>query len=509
MVPIRVRVPGPYNWVGTPPKQRSSETRRARMAGGKGKRKQSSTSVLAVTPLQEHRGGEKSAPKARKVAQEDMGKKSTYGFTITSEEEEERLENIEGRIVANYDFDDDFLHKIGFHSDMYKLLGNIGWVQFALNGPVSVRKDVVVEMFVTMKKVMRCNEEGDAQIPWLSFRIKDEEKMITFEGITELLGFNPQAPEFGVVEADDLKDFWNNIAKEDNRQRKNICNPILQIFHFWMSRRILGRMNETKVTDAELNWLYCAVVGKQVIDPSYMMISRWLAEATSGCGAVGSGCYLTMIASFLKPDIEKLPEWLIRGGSIDARSMKHAHLIGGEEEKGYIVGGTNLRLPDRRLGVFLAGKSNWREEGILIPAKKDKRGNRIGDASSSSQAEQPYHGSINETHTVLCGPFEKPYQGRIPSTTISSQFKHLPQPQRGTRIIGAYVQRNLQDVDIMRQAADRIEEGNLAIAYQLGLMGIAPPENYQGGGQECYERGFYEHQKQGVPHQDEPLDRLG
>jgi hypothetical protein len=40
-----------------------------------------------------------------------------------------------------------------------------------------------------------------------------------------------------------------------------------------MSKRILGRMRETKVNDTELNWLYLALISKQPIDPSYLMIN--------------------------------------------------------------------------------------------------------------------------------------------------------------------------------------------------------------------------------------------
>ena len=88
------------------------------------------------------------------------------------------------------------------------------------------------------------------------------------------------------------------------------------------------------------------------------MINRWLAEATSGTKTVGSGCYLTMIASFFKPDIDRDPDWFIKGGSIDARTMKNAHLIDGDREKGYTIEVTNFKLPDRKLGIYHVGKTN-------------------------------------------------------------------------------------------------------------------------------------------------------
>jgi hypothetical protein len=49
-----------------------------------------------------------------------------------------------------------------------------------------------------------------------------------------------------------------------------------------MSKRILEKMRETKITDIELNWLYVGLVKKEVIDPSDTMIHRWTCEAVFG-----------------------------------------------------------------------------------------------------------------------------------------------------------------------------------------------------------------------------------
>jgi hypothetical protein len=48
-----------------------------------------------------------------------------------------------------------------------------------------------------------------------------------------------------------------------------------------MYKRILGRMRETKIIDMELSWLYSALIARQPIDPSHLMINRWCCEATS------------------------------------------------------------------------------------------------------------------------------------------------------------------------------------------------------------------------------------
>jgi hypothetical protein len=114
-----------------------------------------------------------------------------------------------------------------------------------------------------------------------------------------------------------LDDFWNMFSGETHQQRNSIRNPIIQVFHSWMCKRILGRMRETKVTDTELNWLYSALIARQPIDPSYLMINRWCCEATSGLRDIGSGCYLSMLAISLRPGIPKNPEHLLPGLPLD------------------------------------------------------------------------------------------------------------------------------------------------------------------------------------------------
>jgi hypothetical protein len=64
-----------------------------------------------------------------------------------------------------------------------------------------------------------------------------------------------------------LVGFWSVIAGGAHQQRNTRRNPIIQVFHLWMHKRILGRMRETKITDTELNWLYSTLIAMQPIDP--------------------------------------------------------------------------------------------------------------------------------------------------------------------------------------------------------------------------------------------------
>jgi hypothetical protein len=56
---------------------------------------------------------------------------SAYGFIIISEEDEKKLSRLEKRLVANVDFDVQALNSLGFGTDIYDMLGHLGWVQFS------------------------------------------------------------------------------------------------------------------------------------------------------------------------------------------------------------------------------------------------------------------------------------------------------------------------------------------------------------------------------------------
>jgi hypothetical protein len=136
-------------------------------------------------------------------------------------------------------------------------------------------------------------------------------------------------------------------------------------------------MKETKIIDMEVNWLYSALIAKQPIDPTHLMINRWCCEATSGSEDIDSGCYLSMLAISLRSGIPRNPERLLVGTSLGFDYMKQGKYISGDERGGFKLAKVNLPLPDGRLRLFLEGKEDWLEEGLLVPAKKNKRGRII------------------------------------------------------------------------------------------------------------------------------------
>jgi hypothetical protein len=158
--------------------------------------------------------------------------------------------------VANVDFDDQALQVSGFHTDIYYMLGHLGWAQFSNGVSVNTHKESALEILMTMAHIL---DEG---VPSLSFRLEGVEQVVPYEYIRELLGFQKGAPEQVDVHGDILEDFWSMIAGEAHRQRNSIRNPIIQVFHPWMSKRILGRTRETKITDMEVNWLCSTLIAR-------------------------------------------------------------------------------------------------------------------------------------------------------------------------------------------------------------------------------------------------------
>jgi hypothetical protein len=77
-----------------------------------------------------------------------------------------------------------------------------------------------------------------------------------------------------------------------------------------------------------------------------------------------------MLAISLIPGITRNPEHLLAGTSLGFEYMKKDKYISGDERGGFKVAKVNLPIPDGRLRLFLEGKEDWLEEGLLVPAKK-------------------------------------------------------------------------------------------------------------------------------------------
>jgi hypothetical protein len=91
---------------------------------------------------------------------------SSYGFIILSEEEEKRLSRLEKRLVPNVEFDNQALYYLGFGTDIYYMLGHLGWVQFSNGVSADTHKEFALEILMTIAPIL------DDGVQSLSFRLE-------------------------------------------------------------------------------------------------------------------------------------------------------------------------------------------------------------------------------------------------------------------------------------------------------------------------------------------------
>jgi hypothetical protein len=107
---------------------------------------------------------------------------STYVFIILSEEEEKKLSRLEKRHVENVDFDDQALNALGFGTDIYYMLGHLGWVQFSNGVSVNTHKEFSLEILMTVAPIL---DEGMQN---LSFHLEGIQQVVPTSILGSYLG---------------------------------------------------------------------------------------------------------------------------------------------------------------------------------------------------------------------------------------------------------------------------------------------------------------------------------
>jgi hypothetical protein len=85
----------------------------------------------------------------------------------------------------------------------------------------NTHKEFSVEILMTMAPIL---DEG---VLSLSFRLEGIQKVVPFEHIRELLGFQKGTMEKVDMPEGMLDGFWNLILGEAHQQRNSIRNPII------------------------------------------------------------------------------------------------------------------------------------------------------------------------------------------------------------------------------------------------------------------------------------------
>jgi hypothetical protein len=202
-----------------------------------------------------------------------------------------------------------------------------------------------------------------------------------------------------------------------------------------------------------------------------------------------------MLAIFLRPGIRRNPEHLLRGTSLGIEYLRQGKYISGDERGGFRLATVNLPLPDARLWLFIQGRVDWLEEGLFVPARKNKRGRIVEEGTSSAQASgaqpnvPPFSG-IPPPPSYYGGPQEQAWGGGapvpppnyvVPNVNFAEPYAQYPQPQQSVAIIGGYVVRNAQNVAAIQANAAQLGEGNANIAYELGRLHLVEPDQFVGG----------------------------
>jgi hypothetical protein len=112
----------------------------------------------------------------------------------------------------------------------------------------------------------------------------------------------------------------------------------------------------------------------------------------------------------MRPGITRNPKHFLDGTSLGYEHMKQGKYISGDERGGFKVAKVNFFLPDGRLSLFLEGKEDWLEEGILVPSKK------IREEQVLPQPKREVHNKI------MCHHLEEFRRRRV--TTVMYQCKH-------------------------------------------------------------------------------------
>jgi hypothetical protein len=67
---------------------------------------------------------------------------------------EKKLSRLEKRLVPNVDLDDQELNYLGFGTDIYYMLGHLGWVQFSNGVSADTHKEFALEIFMTIAPIL-------------------------------------------------------------------------------------------------------------------------------------------------------------------------------------------------------------------------------------------------------------------------------------------------------------------------------------------------------------------
>ncbi|GJN11525.1 hypothetical protein PR202_ga29724 [Eleusine coracana subsp. coracana] len=208
--------------------------------------------------------------------------------------------------------------------------------------------------------------------------------------------------------------------------QKDAINLDMYLDVYQASQSASDKVDSSDVTDADLQWLFHAIVSPSHCNPMLVMVRGWLDKRGKASKKLAFGAYLQRLAALICDGDGP-------GGRNDkwecvteiGENMTRGNIVTGSVRAGFHVGGTNIKLPCAELGVFLPRKlegGNWLEEGLLEGGRvlKDRRGRaRQPDTSTAAGGEWDSWGSRQEPQQYRSG-WSDAASGSQPSALIGA-----------------------------------------------------------------------------------------
>ena len=150
------------------------------------------------------------------------------------------------------------------------MFNNLGWEDFHLL-PMDYNLDIIIEVASTMR--LGTIEDSNEAV---NFHIRDISYMVTMEAAAQAFGFD--ADIAGILGCWELDSFWRRLSFIEEMKRGNIRNSTIQIFHRWLVARTSNNVDSSYVTDADLRWLFNAIVSPSHCNPMTVMVRGWFEK---------------------------------------------------------------------------------------------------------------------------------------------------------------------------------------------------------------------------------------
>ncbi|KAK8453279.1 hypothetical protein SEVIR_5G257450v4 [Setaria viridis] len=266
------------------------------------------------------------------------------GFMLRSYDEMKMYDIVKPRIFPNLDFDED--------------LRNIGSASSALttsSGATSTTSASTTTSTSSSSAMSPC-ALGKTRTVWTGSTSSQKTRSTT----------SPSRPSPGSLVStrhrpstkEALDAFWNHIADKETRVRGSIKNPIIAIFHRWLSARTTGRLDDTRVSDKDILYLYHTIADPRKVNPLPYIMSSWFTQMKRSSGRIAFGSYLEAIIYKCNPDMPMRDEYYRPHARI-SENLTTGTMVTGSDRKTYFVSGTYIELPCSALGLFIPGKADW------------------------------------------------------------------------------------------------------------------------------------------------------